>query len=226
MRLLLDAICRAGLNRGAIRDELYGLERYKGVTGEMIFDPNAKNIAPMYLGTVKNGKLRFRRYTMEKPYADWSEQPVAYHGPPAGDSQPVIGVFGPGADQLAASLPSGRYRLVGIASDAAWGKSYTELVNLVYRADAIGLVATDRASAHLAAQIAVKTFLPVIALSADRGLTSTNIPWVFRPGPETPLADALRYLIDAADHVGLNGGRIREYLATGPFASNGELRQP
>ena len=53
MNILLDAICRAGLNRGAIRDALYGLERFKGVTGEMIFDPNAKNIAPMYLGPSK-----------------------------------------------------------------------------------------------------------------------------------------------------------------------------
>ena len=34
----------------------YGLERYRGVTGEMIFDPNAKNIAPLFLGTIHNGK--------------------------------------------------------------------------------------------------------------------------------------------------------------------------
>ncbi|HJT86328.1 MAG TPA: ABC transporter substrate-binding protein, partial [Bryobacteraceae bacterium] len=82
MNLLLAAICRAGLNRGAIRDALYGLESYKGVTGEMIFDPNAKNIAPLYLGTVKNGKVSFRRYSMEKPYARLDPGAVAYHGPP------------------------------------------------------------------------------------------------------------------------------------------------
>jgi branched-chain amino acid transport system substrate-binding protein len=224
MRLLLDAICRAGLNRGAIRDALYGLERYKGVTGEMIFDPNAKNIAPMYLGAVKDGKLTFRRYTMEKPYADWSGRPVEYAGPTTGDAQPVIGIFGPGADQLAASFPPGRYRVVGIASEAAWGKSSTELVNLVYQAGGLGLIATDRASAHLAEQIAVKTFLPVIALSADRALTTTNIPWIFRLGPETPPAEAVRLLSDAADHAGLNRGRIRAYLAAGVFDATGEVR--
>ncbi|MEI9970805.1 MAG: ABC transporter substrate-binding protein [Ignavibacteriota bacterium] len=38
--------CRAGLNRGKIRDALYSLESYHGVTGEMTFDPNAKNVAP------------------------------------------------------------------------------------------------------------------------------------------------------------------------------------
>jgi hypothetical protein len=224
MRLLLDAICRAGLNRGAIRDALYGLERYKGVTGEMIFDPNAKNIAPMYLGTVKDHKLAFRRYTMEKPYANWNERPVEYFGPPTGDSQPVIGLFGPGAGELAASFPQEPYRIIGVSSEAAWGKSSTELVNLVYQSGAIGLIATDRAAAHLAEQIAVKTFLPVIALSYDRKLTTTNVPWIFRLAPETPVPEAVRLLRDAASHVGLNRGRIREYLAGGVYDASGELR--
>src|SRR5579871_1033185 len=49
MRILLDAICRAGLNRGRIRDALIGLTSYKGVTGDMIFDPNCKNIAALFL---------------------------------------------------------------------------------------------------------------------------------------------------------------------------------
>src|SRR5271167_2187522 len=44
MRVLLDAICRAGLNRGRIRDALTATETYKGVTGDMVFDPNCKNI--------------------------------------------------------------------------------------------------------------------------------------------------------------------------------------
>jgi branched-chain amino acid transport system substrate-binding protein len=213
MRLLLDAICRAGLNRGAIRDALYGLERFKGVTGEMIFDPNAKNIAPLFLGKVTNGNFIFRRYTMEKPYADWNQRPVEYFGPPLEDSQPVIGLFGPSADKVAASLPQAPYRVLGVDSETVWGKSSTELVNLVYQSGAIGIVATDRASAHLAEQIAVKTFLPVIALSSDHALTSTNIPWIFRLAPDTSVADAVRMLSEAAEHVGLNRARIREYLA-------------
>jgi branched-chain amino acid transport system substrate-binding protein len=227
MNILLDAICRAGLNRGAIRDALYGLERYKGVTGEMIFDPNAKNIAPLYLGIVKGGKFTFRRYTMEKPYADLREQPVAYEGPPADDLQAperTIGVFGPQADAAAATLRHGGYRFVGVPSETAWGKSSTELVKLVYQQNAIGLIATDRAAAHLAEQIAVKTFVPVIALSADRKLTTTNIPWIFRLEPGTPIEEAAGYFIEAADRAGPNRGRIREYLASGRFNANGELR--
>src|SRR5271157_6320891 len=39
MRILLDAICRAGLNKGRIRDALTGITSYNGVTGDMVFDP-------------------------------------------------------------------------------------------------------------------------------------------------------------------------------------------
>jgi ABC-type branched-subunit amino acid transport system substrate-binding protein len=66
MRILLDAICRAGLNKGRIRDALTGTETYKGVTGDMVFDPNCKNIAPLFLAQVRNGTIQYRRITMEK----------------------------------------------------------------------------------------------------------------------------------------------------------------
>lgn len=227
MNILLDAVCRAGLNRGAIRDALYGLDHYKGVTGEMIFDPNAKNIAPLFLATARSGKLTFHRYPMTQPYAQVNQQPTAYNGPPIEDTaakEPVIGLFGPQADQLAAALHPAGYRIVAIPSEAAWGKSSTDLVNLVYQQQAIGLVATDRASAHLAEQIAVKTFLPVIALSADHKLTSTNIPWIFRLDPATPVAEAVECLTAAARQAGPNRERIREFLASGRFDSHGEPR--
>jgi branched-chain amino acid transport system substrate-binding protein len=67
MRLLLDAICRAGLNKGRIRDALTGTETYRGVTGDMVFDPNCKNVAPLLLAHVQNGMIQYRRITMEKP---------------------------------------------------------------------------------------------------------------------------------------------------------------
>ena len=109
-------------------------------------------------------------------------------------------------------------------SEAAWGKSSTDLVNLAYRDDLIGLIATDRASAHLAEQIAVKLFFPVIALSDDRNLTSTNIPWIFRLPAGTPLREAVACLRKAADRVGRNRNRIRDYLASAAFDSTGEPR--
>jgi branched-chain amino acid transport system substrate-binding protein len=227
MNLLLDQICRVGLNRGLIREALYSVVRYKGVTGEMTFDPNAKNIAPLFLGKVKDGKITYRRYSMDKPYATVSEHGAEYHGPPIADasgSSSTIGIFGPGADKLAAGLAQPGYRFVAVPSEAAWGKSSTELVSLAYREDLLGLIATDRASAHLAEQIAVKLFFPVIALADDRTLTSTNIPWIFRLPAGTPLREAVACLTKAADRVGPNRNRIRDYLASTAFDSIGEPR--
>ena len=239
MNILLGAVCRAGLNRGRIRDALTGLERYKGVTGEMVFDPNCKNIVPMYLATVKSGKYEFRRYPMQLPYARVDEKPVSYNGPPVTDAPqgPVrIGVFGPDAAQVSAGLSplverhAGRYSLVPIDSNVPWGKASQELVKLIYQDQALALIATDRNSSHLAEQLAVKAFVPLIAISADHGLTSVNIPWVFRVPPDTNVQEALRCLIDATEKAGANRGRLRETLASGikvgelQFTSNGELR--
>jgi len=239
MNILLGAICRAGLNRGRIRDALTGLERYKGVTGEMVFDPNCKNIVPMYLATVKSGKYEFRRYSMQMPYARVGEKPVAYNGPPVPDGPPGpvrIGIFGPDAARVAASLVSsieqyrGRYTLTAIPSDVPWGKASQDLVKLIYEDQALALIATDRNSSHLAEQLAVKAFVPLIAISADHSLTSVNIPWVFRVPPDTSVREALRCLLDTTEKAGANRGRLREILASGiqlgqlQFASNGELR--
>jgi ABC-type branched-subunit amino acid transport system substrate-binding protein len=236
MNILLQAVCRAGLNRGRIRDALAGTEQYKGVTGQMVFDPNSKNMVPLYLATVRNGKIEFRRYPMQAPYAKVGEGGVQYNGPPVADTPvtqdgpPRIVVFGPGADRVAAAY-EGKYRVAGISSDVPWGKASAELVRLIYDDHALAIVATDRNSSHLAEQLAVKAFVPVIAISADRDLTAVNIPWVFRLPEGTPAADALRFLTDAAERSGANRGRLREELASGAalagqmrFDSTGELR--
>ena len=232
MNILLQAICRAGLNRGLIRNALYSIERYKGVTGEMVFDPNAKNVAPLYLGKLKDGKFTFRRYPMDQPYANLTDRPVAFHGPNVPDAvgkEKKIVLFGPGAAQRAASLQSPGFQVTGISSEAQWGKSSDELVKAVYDPACIAIIATDRATAHLATQIAVKTFVPVIALSSDHTLTSTNVPWIFRLDPATPLDDVLRAVTAAVAHAGPNRTAIRDYLASGQliagkfsFRNNGE----
>jgi hypothetical protein len=240
MNILLQSICRAGLNRGRIRDALTGLERYKGVTGEMVFDPNCKNIVPMYLATVKSGKYRFRRYPMQIPYAQVGENGVQYNGPEVADlvfSPMRIGLFGPDAERLAASLRpllepyKGRYAITAIPSEGPWGKASHELVKLIYEDQALGLIATGRNASHLAEQLAVKAFVPLIAISSDHSLTAVNIPWVFRLPPDTSMESALRCFIDAAEKAGANRGRLREALASGAafggdmrFASNGELQ--
>ena len=159
MRLLLDAICRAGLNRGRIRDALYGLEHYRGVTGEMRFDPNAKNIAVLSLGAILHGKAEFRPEPMQKAYARVDENATSYTGPPLPDNPPGemrIGIFGPQADKLAAGLASvPGYTLVGVPSEGPWGKASARLVELMGQDRLIGLISTDRNTSHLAEQLTV-----------------------------------------------------------------------
>jgi len=247
MNVLLKSICSAGLNRGIIRDALYSVTEYDGVTGHMKFDPNAKNIMPLYLGTVgKGGAVTFRVATMGKQQAAYTAQPVDYpyarvgeagvsfNGPPTSDlntHELRIGVFGPNADALVAGMKQDGFRLIAVPSGQNWGKSSTALVDLVYKSDVAAIIATDRASAHLAEQIAVKTFVPLIALSSDRALTSTNIPWIFRLPPGTPPEQAVAAIVEAAHKGGLNRGAIRDVLASGDliagrfhFETTGELR--
>jgi len=243
MKILLGAICRAGLNKGRIRDALTATETYKGVTGDMIFDPNCKNIAPLFLARVHSGTIDYRPITMEKPYAQVGENGVQYAGPPLPDEEASdlkIGVFGPHADELirspetnrvisAINRPGKHLSLIAIPTESAWGKASDDLVKAVFQERVIALIALDRPSSHLAEQIAVKLFVPVMAISSDRALTSTNIPWIFRLPEGTPMEEAVRCLSTAIEQVGPNRASIRAFLASGNplvglrFESTGEL---
>ncbi len=244
MQILLDAICRAGLNKGRIRDALTGIEKHQGVTGDMVFDPNCKNIAPLFLARVHNGSIEYRRITMEKPYARVGEDGVEYAGPALADEKTgrlQIGVFGPRADEIVGSAEvvsllraiNGKGQpisLIAIPSQLSWGKASDELVKAVYEDHVLALIALDRPSSHLAEQIAVKSFIPVVAISSDRALTTTNIPWIFRLPEGTPIKQALGSLAEAIHRAGPNREKIRNLLASGTpvdgttFQSTGELR--
>jgi ABC-type branched-subunit amino acid transport system substrate-binding protein len=244
MQILLQSICRAGLNRGRIRDALTGVENYKGVTGQMMFDPNCKNISPLFLASVHQGTIEYRRITMEKPYARVGEGGVQYAGPatpPINSQELKIAVFGPKADQavhcseVAQFLKNldatGRpFTLIGIPTEGSWGQASTALVRSVYQDEALGIVALDRNSSHLAEQIGVKAFVPVIAISSDKMLTSANIPWIFRLPEGTALSQAVQLFAQATKASGANRGKIRDFLASGAsiggirFESTGELR--
>jgi branched-chain amino acid transport system substrate-binding protein len=237
MKILLNGICRAGLNRGRIRDALTGVVSYDGVTGEMLFDPNCKNISPVYLATVRHGKIEYRRATMEKAYARVGEEKVDYAGPtlPDQESKGGIIIFGNNADKIVQSpeishlaLKTGKSPIVGIASGSSWGKSVSALVEAIDRQQAVAIIALDRQSAHLAEQIGTKLFIPVVAISSDTALTSTNIPWIFRVEPSITVGEALQCLTEAISKAGVNRGKIREVLASGKpiagirFQSTGE----
>jgi branched-chain amino acid transport system substrate-binding protein len=270
MNALLDSICKSGLNRARIHDALAGIEEYDGVTGHMIFDPNQKNVAPMYLGTVHNGAITYRVATMEKqpppeklpspqkppspqavsstlqvPYARVGEVGVDYAGPhrsnvPPGPVRVVL--FGPKAveiaqspevrAELASAASKGReWKLEPVASDQNWGVASTQLVRALMDERALAIMALDRNAAHLAEQLALKAFVPVVALSSDKKLTSTNVPWIFRLPPETTPAEVLRLLEAAAVRSGPNPERLRDVLASGSsifgvaFLPTGEPRK-
>ena len=265
MNALLDSICKAGLNRARIHDALAGIEEYDGVTGHMVFDPNQKNVAPMYLGTVHNGAITYRVATMEKPpavgqtplarqapsasllqpYARVGEDGADYAGPhrsnvPPGPVRVVL--FGPKAVEIAqlpevraelasAALKGREWKLEPVASDQNWGVASTQLVHALMEDHALAIVALDRNAAHLAEQLALKAFVPVVALSSDKKLTSTNVPWIFRLPPETTPAAALRLLEAAAVRSGPNPERLRDVLASGSsifgvaFLPTGEPRR-
>jgi branched-chain amino acid transport system substrate-binding protein len=255
MNALLDSICKAGLNRARIHDALADIERYDGVTGPMVFDPNQKNVAPMYLGTVHNGTITYRVATMEKPappaqtavsqaapgtspvapgapaapYARVGEEGVTYAGPHTADVPPGpvrVVLFGPHATAIAqcaevrsalagTDSKSQEWRLEPVDSGQKWGVATTQLVHALMDEHALAIVALDRDAAHLAEQLALKTFVPVVALSGDKALTSTNVPWVFRMSPETTPAAAVRLLREAEHRSGPNPAQLREVLASG-----------
>ncbi len=248
MNMLLDSICKAGLNRARIHDALADIEEYDGVTGHMIFDPNQKNVAPMYLGTVHNGAVAYRLATMDKPptaqhpsdapapsavpqtpYARVGEDGVCYVGPrtaslPPGPVRVVL--FGPNAAGIAqspeiltalrAKAPNGeQWILLPVESGQNWGAASTQLVHDLMDEHALAIVALDRDAGHLSEQLALKCFVPVVALSNDKSLTSANVPWIFRMPATTTPATALRLLEEASDRNGANRGQIRDILASG-----------
>ncbi len=262
MNALLKSICSAGLNRARIHDALANIESYDGVTAHMVFDPNQKNVAPMYLATVHNGAITYRRATMERapspaqvgsasvphaqvPYARVGEDGVSYSGPErtdvSADGVRVV-LFGaqaseaaqsPGVQKaLAAATGADSWKLLPVDSKQNWGAASTQLVHALMDEHALAIVALDRDAAHLAEQLALKTFVPVIALSNDKTLTSTNVPWIFRMPSGTTVASAIRILQTAVAQSGADAKRLRDVLSSGEslggvgFQSTGEPIAP
>jgi ABC-type branched-subunit amino acid transport system substrate-binding protein len=258
MNALLESICKAGLNRARIHDALANMQTFDGVTGHMTFDPNQKNVAPLYLGTVHNGAITYRLAPMEKglaatpaaastssqpgqvPYARVGEEPVSYTGPRQPDSPAgklTVVLFGRNAAEVAKSsvvldaAEQAGWEILPVASDQNWGAASTQLVHALMDEHALAIVALDRDAAHLAEQLALKAFVPVIAISDDKALTSTNVPWIFRMPADTTPEAALHLLGAAEAKSGANPERLRDALGSGDsfggvaFLSTGEPKR-
>jgi hypothetical protein len=230
----------------------------------MVFDPNEKNVSPMYICTVHNGAITYRLARMAEepaarkpqaaaqippaqdpaaaqaastvpwtPYARVGEGGMNYVGPRDADLPPgpvhVI-LFGPEAPALARSpgmtaelravSAQGRQWIVlPVESAQNWGEAATQLVHALVDEHPLAIVALGRDASHLSEQLALKTFVPVVALSDDKTLTSANIPWIFRlPSGTSPVA-ALRLLEQAEARSAANPERVRDVLASGKAVS-------
>jgi hypothetical protein len=132
---------------------------------------------------------------------------------------------------VADAIPSS-WKLLPIDSGQNWGVAATELVRALMDQHALAIVALDRDAAHLSAQLALKSFVPVIAIADDRTLTSTNLPWVFRLPASTSPEAAFKILKLAEQKSGANPDGLRSVLASGEhfgkqfFAVNGEPGVP
>ena len=75
MTIMINAVRKAGLNRGRIMDALreYGQKKYDGVSGEAFFDYTLNNIAPVSFGEVKDGKFVY----WPEHRTDWKNGEVA-----------------------------------------------------------------------------------------------------------------------------------------------------
>jgi branched-chain amino acid transport system substrate-binding protein len=253
MNVLLRSICEAGLNRARIQDALDQVYQYDGVTGQMVFDPLNKNVSPMYLGTVHDGKITYRVAPLGSgsqpaaatnpqgaaasvPYARVGEDGVSYLGPHESDipkAEAKIVVFGPHASEVAASAEMRKALgeganisgVIPVDSSQNWGKASTELVHALMDEHALAVVALDRDCAHLAEQLSLKVFVPVVALADDHALTSTNVPWIFRLPAQTRPADAVRLLIEAAQKSSDNPEKLRAVLASGTMLAGVRFQQ-
>jgi ABC-type branched-subunit amino acid transport system substrate-binding protein len=117
--------------------------------------------------------------------------------------------------EIASSAIKGReLKLLPVESDQNWEAATAALVKALIDDHALAILALDRDSSHLAEQLALKSFVPVMALAADKTLTSTNIPWIFRLQPDTTPATAMRMLVAAECRSGANSERLRNVLAS------------
>ena len=88
-------------------------------------------------------------------------------------------------EQAAAAPGAARIALRVGRVESPWLSAADSARDLVLRQACVALIAPpDREVAHLAAQVATKLRVPVVALSADSTLTRARSPWIFRLVPD------------------------------------------
>ena len=217
--ILMDAIRKAGPNRPKIRDALYECSYYDGVTGRIEFDPSLNDVGPVYIATVKDGRLVYREMEFASgsdepvgggPYRALGQSPPKALSPDDGTAESAdairIGCFLPLDEkgqtvihgmELAITEDSLRHpqgppiELVVRDARGAWGDESNGLVDLVFADQVLALVgSTERRGTHLAEMLAAKFHFPVLSLcGTDPTITQIPLPWVFCLVPRGETAD-------------------------------------
>jgi branched-chain amino acid transport system substrate-binding protein len=60
-RIIIEAIRRAGLNRPKIRDAMFAMRRYSGVSGDIDFDFTLNSVTRPWLARIEHGRLQYFR---------------------------------------------------------------------------------------------------------------------------------------------------------------------
>lgn len=162
---------------------------------------------------------RFAFGDKQTPYKRMFDDPMQFTGPDEfkpGDEY-RIGVFSPAAGER--SLLAGAQlsvdevnqskmldkplRLVQRWADGPWGAGSQELIKMAYEDNVMAIIGgPDSASTHVAQQIALKAYLPLLAPAAtDPTLTEIRVPWIFRLPPDD---DALSSALVQSERVGAN----------------------
>lgn len=65
MNITIKAIKKVGLNRALIRDEITGLGKYRGVTGDIVFDASWNDVGQIWMAEIREGDFHFSPATWE-----------------------------------------------------------------------------------------------------------------------------------------------------------------
>ncbi len=77
------------------------------------------------------------------------------------------------------------FKLAHRWTEKPWAAGPSEILKLVYQDKAVAIITSLSAESHIAAQIAAKSYIPVISVaSSDATLTQARVPWIFRLPPD------------------------------------------
>lgn len=191
MRMLIEAIGRAGLNRVRIRNELAAVRKYEGVSGPILFDNTFNDVGAVYLGRVENGKFVFRKSAPIE--VDETTRVIGLLRPLEGEGVALGAAVEEGVRQALAE--SRRPMVLEVeGTRGAWSTVGEAARDLIADRHAVGLItALDPAGAHVAAQVATKLRRPIaVAGKSPALLAHTGVPWILTPELEDENVEEVR----------------------------------